>query len=97
MPTTKNQFTPGKWEASGDSIICGNICIAVIETDGGYEAPSEQREANKALLVSAPALFAALQDCLTERTELVETAPYAQKSLTEKIRAALALAQKEAV
>jgi hypothetical protein len=54
----ENKFTPGPWEVSGESITAGAICIAVIETDGGYEAPIEHRAGNAALIASAPALAA---------------------------------------
>lgn len=67
MATTK--YTPGPWEVSGTSITappCNNdgTCIAVIEDDGGYEAPPEQREANARLIAAAPDLLAALKTLL---------------------------------
>jgi len=54
----------GTWIVSGDSIITDAFCIANIETDGGYEAPPEQREANARLLAAAPDLLSALRDLL---------------------------------
>lgn len=58
---SKNKFTPGKWQISGKSIVAGDICIAVIEDDGGYEAPTEQQDANARLIAAAPAMFGALE------------------------------------
>lgn len=52
--------TEGDWELSGDSIISGDVCIATLETDGGYEAPAEERAANGGLIVSAKAMLALL-------------------------------------
>ena len=46
------------WEAAGDSIISSGppdgpeVCICNIETDGGYEADGEAREANKARIIT---------------------------------------------
>lgn len=57
-----DQHTAGPWEISGDSIVTDERCIANIETDGGYEAPSEEREANASLITAAPDLLAALVD-----------------------------------
>lgn len=37
-------------EVSGASLVIGDLCIAVIEDDGGYEAPFDEREANAARL-----------------------------------------------
>lgn len=59
-----NQFTPGPWTVSGQSIVAGNVCIATIEDDGGYEAPSEQRESNARLIAAAPELFEACRELL---------------------------------
>lgn len=60
------KITPLPYSVSGESIVKGDdVCIAVIEDDGGYEAPCEQREANAAYLVHAanvlPELVAACQ------------------------------------
>lgn len=59
---SKIKHTPGPYAVSGTSIVAGDICIAVIEDDGGYEAPAEQREANAILLAAAPDL---LEGCKT--------------------------------
>lgn len=64
MNTEPPKHTPGPWEISGDSIVSGDTCIANIETDGGYEASSEEREANSSLISSAPELLSALEDLL---------------------------------
>jgi hypothetical protein len=60
MSDTKH--TPGTWKISGDSIVTenGDYCIATVETDGGYEAPEEQRGANKKLIAASPNLLSAL-------------------------------------
>lgn len=52
---------------SGESIVTEAHCIAVIEDDGGYEAPSEQRKANAAIIAAAPDLLAFIQDCANDR------------------------------
>lgn len=44
------KYTKGKLEVSGASLVTGDFCIAVIEDDGGYEAPLDEREANAARL-----------------------------------------------
>lgn len=56
--------TPGPWAVSDTSIITDDCCIAVIEDDGGYEAPPDQREANARLIAAAPDLLSALRDNL---------------------------------
>jgi hypothetical protein len=57
--------TPGPWEVSDTSIVSGDddngFCIAVIEDDGDYAAPHDQREANARLIAAAPDLLAALR------------------------------------
>lgn len=45
--------TPGPWTVSDTSIITYDYCIAVIEDDGGHEAPSDQQKANSALIAKA--------------------------------------------
>ena len=55
---TDAKHTPGPWQVSGSSIVAGEICIAAIEDDGGYEAPYDEREANAALIARAPELLA---------------------------------------
>lgn len=59
----KSKHTPGQWKVSDTSITNAEdtICIAVIETDGGYEAPAEERQANAALIAAAPELLAAVE------------------------------------
>lgn len=43
----KTEHTPLPWSISGESIVKGgNICIAVVESDGGYEAPENEQTAN---------------------------------------------------
>lgn len=47
--------TQGEWFVSDTSIVCGeDTCIAVIEDDGGYQAPPEERKANADLIANAP-------------------------------------------
>jgi len=60
------KHTPGKWKVSGDSIVTANEenCIAVIETDGGYEVPAAQREGNGCLIAAAPDLLEACNAAL---------------------------------
>lgn len=60
-----SNHTPGPWEFDGSCIITDEFCIAVIEDDGGYEAPSEQRAPNGRLIAAAPELFEALKGMLT--------------------------------
>ena len=59
----KNQHTPGPWKVAGNSIVTENDthCIAVIEDDGGYEAPHDQRDANAQLISAAPELLEACE------------------------------------
>lgn len=58
------KHTPGIWKVSGESVVAsnGDYCIAVVESDGGYEAPLEQREANARLIAAAPELLEALEE-----------------------------------
>ena len=60
----ETKHTPGPWRQEGTSIVTDEVCIAVIEEDGGYEAPPEQRRANTLLLVAAPELLEALKEML---------------------------------
>jgi hypothetical protein len=86
-------FTPGPWEVRGESIVTGDsqYCIAVIEDDGGYEAP--QRTENARLISAAPEMYAALQSVRTILNFLNKaTEPWAQKLLAET-DAALAKAE----
>lgn len=53
--------TPGPWSIE-DNSICNeefDICIAVIEDDGGYEATPVAQDANAFLIAAAPDLLAA--------------------------------------
>ena len=59
-----NEHSPGDWRVSGTSIVSDDYCIAVIEDDGGHEAPAEQRQANAKLLAAAPKLLAACKSVL---------------------------------
>lgn|SRR3990167_8533299 len=52
--------TPGPWKVDGMSIISEQYCIAVIEDDGGYEAP--ERKENARLISAAPDLLAACEN-----------------------------------
>ena len=61
---SETKHTPGQWETLDNSIIAGAICIAVIEDDGGYEAPADQRLANARLIAAAPELLEALEAIL---------------------------------
>lgn len=45
--------TPTPWKVSDTSIVTEEICIAVIEDDGGYEAGIEERAANAEFIVLA--------------------------------------------
>lgn len=53
------KFTPGPWRLSDGSIVTDHLCIAVIEDDGGYEAPEMERKANGNLIAAAPELYEA--------------------------------------
>lgn len=53
------QHTPGPWRISDTSIVAHEVCIAVIEDDGGYEAPGDERKANAKLIAAAPELLKA--------------------------------------
>lgn len=61
MSTT---HTPAPWEIQGSSICSEENCIAVIEDDGGYECPAEQRQSNARLIAAAPDLLAACKRLL---------------------------------
>jgi hypothetical protein len=58
--TMETKHTPEPWEIADTSIIAGDICIAVIEDDGGYEAPYEERQANAARIVACVNALAGL-------------------------------------
>lgn len=75
-----SNHTPGPWEFDGSCVITDEFCIAVIEDDGGYEAPSEQRAPNGRLIAASPELFEALKGLLTACTD--------SGSVTEALRAA---------
>lgn len=57
-------ITPSPWEQSDTSIIAGDICIAVIESDGGYEAEPEVQKANAQAIAAVPELLEALEHAL---------------------------------
>lgn len=65
---SENKHTPGPWIVAGESIITQDDthCIAVIEDDGGYQAPAEQREANANLIAASPELFRALKHVIDQ-------------------------------
>jgi hypothetical protein len=52
--------TPEPWEVSGLSIVTDEYCIAVIEDDGGYEAPD--RDENGKRIVACVNAFAGIRD-----------------------------------
>lgn len=56
--------TPAPWKVAGTSIISDDFCIAVIEDDGGYEAPSKDRRANAILMATSPELLWACRQVL---------------------------------
>lgn len=68
-PESQMSHTPGPWTVSGESIVTEGHCIAVIEDDGGYEAPSDERKANASLIAAAPTL---LEACKVAYCKLVE-------------------------
>lgn len=49
-------ITPAPWIVSDTSIVSDELekCIAVIESDGGYEETSERRAGNAAFIAHAP-------------------------------------------
>lgn len=64
VPVRVDSPSAGPWWVSDTSIISDKYCIAVIESDGGYEAPHEERQANIRLLASAPALLALIKKAI---------------------------------
>ena len=66
--------TPGPWEVSDASIIAGEICIAIIETDGGYEADPATRKANASLIAAAPDMLEALENIENDDMHMPATA-----------------------
>lgn len=63
------KHTPGPWRVnthSGRSVMAGNNCIALCDTDA---VPEEQERANARLIAHAPALLA-------EAIELLNNATY---------------------
>lgn len=62
MTEKKATHTPGPWSVEDGSILAAEVCVAVIEDRGGYQAPPEQRRANANLIVAAPDLLAALEN-----------------------------------
>jgi hypothetical protein len=51
MSEAKHTKTP--WTIVDTSIVSGEVCIAVLEDDGGYEAPALERKANADFIVLA--------------------------------------------
>jgi hypothetical protein len=66
-----------------------------METDGGYEAPGEQREANAALIAAAPAMRKALEQIRDRSQTTGQSFEDQCFDNTETARAALALATPE--
>jgi len=60
----ETKHTPGNWQLVDTSVVAGDVCIAVLETDGEYAAPSEQQRANGNLLAAAPLLLAECREAL---------------------------------
>jgi hypothetical protein len=89
------QHTPGPWKVVDESIVTSddNHCIAVIESDGGYEVVRPQRRANAKLIAAAPDLLTALED-LTDRVDLVLYRGYVGSARIKAARAAIAKATK---
>jgi hypothetical protein len=83
--SNETKYTKGQWEASGDSVVCSQpepgICIANIETDGGYEAPADEPEANAKLIAAAPELAEELGRCRDLLDGLVSAVPSRFKPL----------------
>jgi hypothetical protein len=48
-----NAASKGPWKVSDRSVVSQEYCIATIEDDGGYEAPSRERRANGAMLAAS--------------------------------------------
>lgn len=92
-----SNFTPGPWRLHAGSIISpeyddmpDGYSIAVIEDDGGYEAPIEQRPANARLIASAPDLYEALKLAL----EIIEGCdPDTRRKVEPTLKAALKKAE----
>lgn len=98
--STEKKHTPTPWTLSGESIIKDDICIAVIETDGGYEAPGDEQEANAELIVLAVNSHAALVDALQTLINLHEGIDHGGNGIEpsdwDQARAVLALAEGKA-
>ena len=67
-----NEHSPGDWRVSGTSIVTDEYCIAVIEDDGGYEAPAEQRQANARLIAAAPRIKSECAGLLCDVAQLLD-------------------------
>lgn len=100
------KYTPGPWAVSDMSIVSEEFCIAVIEDDGEYAAPSEQRKVNASLISASPALllaciaeeeayqhFASCEDCDQNSGEPCEAWDELHVAATRLRRAALAKAR----
>ena len=63
----QHKHTKGIWKFDGYTGISADrpgeddVCIAIIEDDGGYEATIEERKANASLIAAAPELLEACQ------------------------------------
>ena len=66
--------TAGPWEIFDASIIAGDICIATIETNGGYEAEPATRQANARLIAAAPEMLEALENIENDDMHMPATA-----------------------
>lgn len=92
-----SKHTPGDWIVSGDSIVTSDetICIATIETDGGYEATRDEREANSRLIAAAPELLEALKAVIKDVCVPQSDHPWAiqQREAHELARKAIAKAE----
>lgn len=85
-------LTEGTWASYGNSIISDigdgedGICIANIETDGGYEASHTQQEANCRALAAIPQLLEALEQV---RHDILRSYPAGMGNALSTIDAAL--------
>jgi hypothetical protein len=52
-PSDVSEATPRPWKSIDTSVVAGLTCIAVLEDDGEYAAPADERRANAHLIVSA--------------------------------------------
>lgn len=75
----KNKHTPGPWLRSVDGFVCAMIDdeeVIVADFDCSKGIDLDEREANKALAIAAPEMFAALADHILPWLEIIcEAAP----------------------